>query len=81
VTVVSLHPGVVATEIWRSRQEASTLMRFMYALSRPLVKIFAVSSADGAKTTIHCATHPEVANQSGSYYELNFILIFLNLIS
>ena len=41
----------------------------MYALVRPLVRVFASSVADGAKTTIHCATHPDIPTQSGSYFE------------
>ena len=69
MTAVSLHPGVVSTEIWRQREEASGLMSFLYAVSRPLVRAFATSVADGAKATIHCATHPDVPSQSGSYFE------------
>jgi len=72
VTAVSLHPGVVATEIWRQREEASGLMSFVYTLSRPLVRAFATTATNGAKATIHCATHPDVPSQSGSYFESEF---------
>ena len=59
VTSYSLHPGVVATEVWR-------------ALPWPvpsLIKPFMLSSQQGAATTLYCATAPEVATQSGLYYD------------
>ncbi len=65
---VSLHPGVVETEIWRKRENQGTCMTFLTCCCWPCVKCCAKSSADGAKTTIHCATHPDVPSQSGSYF-------------
>ena len=59
VTSYSLHPGVVATEVWR-------------ALPWPipsLIKPFMLSSEQGAATSLYCATSPEVAGQSGLYYD------------
>jgi len=78
VTAVSLHPGVVATEIWRQREEASGLMSFVYTLSRPLVRAFATTASNGAKATNFCsehlgATHPDVPSKSG-ILSLNFVI-------
>jgi NAD(P)-dependent dehydrogenase (short-subunit alcohol dehydrogenase family) len=55
----ALHPGVVASDVWRNVQ-------FPF---RGLMKLFMISNEDGAKTTLHCATSPEVAGESGRYYD------------
>jgi retinol dehydrogenase 12 len=59
VTTYSLHPGVVATNVWRS------LPRFL----QPVVKLFMISEEQGAATTLHCATSTEAGQESGLYYE------------
>lgn len=59
VTTYSLHPGVVASEVWR-------------ALPRPLqwfAKRRMISVEEGAATTLFCATAPALANESGLYYD------------
>ena len=58
VTTYSLHPGAVASNIWR-------------ALPRPVQwigKLFMLSNEEGARTPLYCATAPEVATASGRYY-------------
>lgn len=59
VTTYSLHPGVVATDVWRSAP------RWLAALAKRLM----LSPEQGAATTIYCATAPELATNSGLYYE------------
>ena len=59
VTTYSLHPGVIASDIWRSVPWPI----------RPLMKLRMRSTEDGAKTTLYCATSPEVASETGCYYE------------
>jgi retinol dehydrogenase-12 len=59
VTTYSLHPGSVATDVWR---------QVPWPL-RPLIKLRMQSPAEGAKTTLYCATSPEVAAESGHYYD------------
>jgi retinol dehydrogenase-12 len=59
VTTYSLHPGVVATEIWRS---------VPWPL-RPLIKLFTISPERGAATTLYCATSEAVAGETGLYYD------------
>jgi len=59
VTTYSLHPGAVATNVWR-------------ALPGPLawfMKLFMLNEVEGARTTVYCATDPGLASVSGRYYE------------
>lgn len=58
VTTYAVHPGVVATDVWR-------------AMPRPmawLLKPFMRSAEEGAATTLYCATTPALSTQSGLYY-------------
>ena len=60
VTTYSLHPGVVATEVWRH------LPWFL----RPFLKFAGMITAEeGAQTTLHCATSPALAHETGLYYD------------
>src|SRR5262249_2054512 len=59
VTTSSLHPGAVASNIWRE-------------LPRPLqwiMKLFMDSNEQGARTPLYCATAPELRSVSGRYYD------------
>jgi retinol dehydrogenase-12 len=59
VTTYSLHPGVVASDIWRP---------FPQPL-RWLVTRRMLTPEEGAKTTLYCATEPSLAGESGLYYD------------
>ncbi len=59
VTTYSLHPGAVASDVWR---------RVPWPV-RPLMTRNMLSPAEGAKTSLYCATSPELANESGHYYD------------
>jgi retinol dehydrogenase-12 len=59
VTTYSLHPGVVATDIWRG---------VPWPL-RPLIKLAMTSPERGTATTLYCATSPAVADETGRYYD------------
>lgn len=59
VTTYSLHPGVIASDIWRE---------IPWPI-RPLMKLRMRSPEDGAKTSLYCATDPALAGESGHYYE------------
>ncbi|ATH79673.1 SDR family oxidoreductase [Ectopseudomonas mendocina] len=58
ITTYAVHPGVVATDVWRALPStlAWVLKRFMR------------SEEDGAATTLYCATDPGIAGQTGRYY-------------
>ena len=59
VTTYSLHPGVVATDVWRE----------VPAFIRPLIKLMMISTHEGAATTLYCATSLYVNNETGLYYD------------
>ncbi len=59
VTTYSLHPGVVASDVWR---------QVPWPL-RPLIKSFMLTTEDGARTTLYCATSPTCEKESGLYYD------------
>jgi dehydrogenase/reductase SDR family protein 13 len=59
VTTYALHPGAVASNIWR-------------AIPQPvqwLMKLFMLSNEEGALTPLYCATAPELATVTGRYYD------------
>lgn len=62
VTVNALHPGHIATDIWRTN----------FSLIGPLLKwimgFFAITPKEGAKTSIYLASSPEVEGLTGQYY-------------
>ncbi len=59
VTSYALHPGVIASDIWR---------RVPWPV-RSLIKLRMRSPQEGARTTLYCATSPEVAGETGLYYD------------
>jgi dehydrogenase/reductase SDR family protein 13 len=59
VTTYALHPGQVASDIWR---------RVPWPV-RPLMTRRMLSVTDGAATSLYCATSPDVAKDSGLFYD------------
>lgn len=59
VTTYSLHPGVVATDVWRH----------VPGFIRAVIKLGMISPEEGALTTLRCATAPELAAETGRYYD------------
>ena len=59
VTTYALHPGVIASDIWR---------RVPWPV-RPIMKRRMDTPEHGAQTSLYCATAPEVAGESGQYYD------------
>ena len=53
----SLHPGVVATDIWKN----------MPSFVQPIIKYFMLSEVQGSYTTLHCALSDSV--ESGKFYD------------
>jgi len=58
VTTYALHPGVVASDVWRAVPWPI----------RPLLKLRMISTEEGARTTLYCATAPALAGETGLYY-------------
>jgi NAD(P)-dependent dehydrogenase (short-subunit alcohol dehydrogenase family) len=59
ITTYALHPGVVASDIWR---------RIPWPV-RPLMKMRMLSVEQGAATSLHCATAPELDGVTGRFYD------------
>jgi retinol dehydrogenase-12 len=59
VTTSALHPGGVASNIWRAVPQP-----FQW-----LLKQFLLSNEEGAQTPLYCATAPELATVTGRYYD------------
>ncbi len=59
VSSYALHPGVVASDIWRRVPRPA----------RDLIKKRMLTIEEGAVTSVYCATSPEAADQSGLYYD------------
>ena len=59
ITAYALHPGVVASDIWR---------RVPWPV-RPLITRRMITTEEGARTSLYCATAPEVAQVSGRFYD------------
>jgi retinol dehydrogenase-12 len=59
VTTYAVHPGAVASNVWRSVPQP--LQWFM--------KLFMLSNEAGARTPLYCATAPELSTSTGRYYE------------
>jgi NAD(P)-dependent dehydrogenase (short-subunit alcohol dehydrogenase family) len=62
VTVNALHPGVVDTTI------GNTNSKGVVSFAWRVIRLFGMSAADGAKTSIYLATSEEVATTSGKYF-------------
>ena len=59
VTTYAVHPGTVASDIWR---------RIPWPV-RPILTRRMITTAEGAQTSLYCATSADVAQSSGKYYE------------
>lgn len=60
VTVNSLHPGSVMTDLQRHVGVVHAMQRILWPLSK--------TAAQGAQTSIHCAVAEELANVTGVYF-------------
>jgi len=62
ITAYATHPGQVATPIWERRlpKPAAWLFKKM---------MFMITPEQGAVSMLRCATSPDVANESGLYYD------------
>jgi len=58
VTTYAIHPGTVATDVWR---------RIPSFLQWPM-RLFMLTPERGAVSTLRCATDPALANETGNYY-------------
>lgn len=59
VTTYSLHPGAIASDVWREVPPGL----------RQVLKVFMKDTTQGARTTLFCATSPDLAGETGRYYD------------
>lgn len=59
ITAYALHPGVVASDVWRRVPQP-----VRWYMTRRMLSV-----EEGAQTTLYCATAPELAEESGFYYD------------
>ena len=59
VTTYAVHPGVVATDVWRK----------VPGPVRWVMKKFMITPDQGAQASLRCATDPALANETGRYYD------------
>jgi retinol dehydrogenase-12 len=60
VTTYAVHPGVVATEIWKR----------VPGPARWLIKKFMITPEEGAQSSIVCATSADLKSHTGRYYDV-----------
>ncbi|XP_078136617.1 retinol dehydrogenase 12 [Sander vitreus] len=61
VSVFSLHPGVVQSDLWRHQHQC-------IQLAVKIFRIFTKTTLEGAQTTIYCAVESGLESQSGGYF-------------
>lgn len=66
MTVYSVHPGVVATELGRYLDTA--FFKGVTWLFRNMAKFFIKTPEQGAQTSIYCAVDEQLSNETGLYY-------------
>jgi len=59
VTTYALHPGAVASNVWRRVPQPVQWF----------IKLFMLSNEAGAEPVLYCATAPELRNATGRYYD------------
>jgi NAD(P)-dependent dehydrogenase (short-subunit alcohol dehydrogenase family) len=63
ITTYSLHPGVVASDVWRA-------VPWPF---RSWIKRFMLTVEDGAQTTLYCATSVATGSETGLYYDTSAV--------
>lgn len=61
VSVFSLHPGVVQSDLWRHQHQC-------IQVAVKIFRIFTKTTVEGAQTTIYCAVEPSLESLSGGYF-------------
>ncbi|KAM6977685.1 retinol dehydrogenase 12 [Aplochiton taeniatus] len=61
LSVFSLHPGVVQSDLWRHLNPC-------VQVAVKVFRIFTKTTVEGAQTTIYCSVEPGLESQSGGYF-------------
>jgi NAD(P)-dependent dehydrogenase (short-subunit alcohol dehydrogenase family) len=68
ITVNVVHPGVVATNIFNNFNTGGWRSAVLAVLT-PVARLFLLTEEQGAQTTLHVATAPEVGGVTGRYFK------------
>ena len=68
VKTVSLHPGVVRTELGRYMLDGSPGQKLLMNLGTPIFSLVTKDPESGAQTSLHCCLEPFETLESGKYY-------------
>ena len=60
VTTYAVHPGAIASNIWK---------RVPWPFRQVMKRVFMRSPEEGARTSLWCATEPDLAGETGRYYD------------
>ena len=60
VTTYSLHPGAIASNIWK---------RVPWPVRPVMKRLFMRTPEEGARTSLYCASDPDLAGETGRYYD------------
>lgn len=63
ISVYSLHPGVIDTELGRHMQE-----KWYFRMIYPVMRVFIKTPLQGAQTQLYCCLEESIADHSGRYY-------------
>jgi hypothetical protein len=63
------HKGVVYSEIIRNDENTSYVMRFINMWSWLYFRYLGLSAAQGARTSIYCASSDDIPNNPGAYFK------------
>ena len=66
VTANTLHPGVVSTSF--GAEDPGGIQRWLVPFLRPFLRPFMKTPAEGAATSIHLASAPELAQVTGTFF-------------
>ena len=68
MTVCSLHPGTIETELNRDYSDDPDFMKSTFAFIESFGDRI-LTPPEGALTTLYCCLEPSIAQHSGRYYE------------
>ena len=68
ISVYSLHPGVINTELSRHIRDSSPILYCVLFLLSPLIIFLIKTPFYGAQTTLYCTLDDSIGGRSGRYY-------------
>jgi hypothetical protein len=67
ISTVSLHPGVIKTDIWKNQNSESWLARTKTSIINGFVRLTGKTVKQGATASIYCAIDDSIPSKSGLF--------------